>query len=103
MTARKGTTRSNKTTGSAGTTETIMSAGLGTPQPPTWPESQVVPTQPVVFPPQQPLDYDYTVYIQRKLRTGQISGESAVAALRAREPDVTAERIQALLTEGEQT
>lgn len=53
------------------------------------------------FPPQRPLDADFVHYIQRKLIAGLVSEEAAVAALRARDPEVTAERVQALLMEGD--
>ena len=49
-----------------------------------------------------PLTADYVHYIQRRLLAGLLTPAVAVEALRAREPDVTAERIKALLMEGDQ-
>lgn len=46
-----------------------------------------------------PLTADYVHYIQRRLEANLLSDQAAVDALRARDPQVTAERIQALLTQ----
>lgn len=53
------------------------------------------------FPLERTLDRAYVVYIQRRLLAGLISDQTAVDALRARCPNLTAERVRALLAQQE--
>lgn len=45
------------------------------------------------------LTREYVVWVRSRLRTGWLSDEAAVAALRSRDPNVTADAVRKLLEE----